>query len=139
MNFKYQLWRNNSAPEQVAEKVAETLRNNGLNVTQNASEISVSGLISYFNNGNAVINVDEKSINLSGNVKPNIAAMVCLGISIVLDIIGLFSECELEAVLGMALIIALGAAGTVGSIITFFFGKALLQHNLVALINSVEK
>ena len=139
MNFKYQLWRKNSAPEQVAEKVAETLRNNGLNVTQNASEISVSGLTSYFNNGNAVINVDEKSINLSGNVKPNIAAMVCLGISIVLDIIGLFSECELEAVLGMALIIALGAAGTVGSIITFFFGKALLQHNLVALINSVEK
>ena len=139
MNFKYQLWRDNSAPEQVAEKVAETLRNNGLNVTQDASEISVSGLTSYFNVGNAVINIDEKSINICGNVKPNIAAMTCFGISIVLDIIGLFSECELEYVLGMAFIIALGAAGTVGSIITFFFGKSLLWQNLVSLINSVEK
>ena len=139
MNFKYQLWRDNSAPEQVTEKVEETLRNNGLNVTKNGLEISVSGLTSYFNNGNAVINIDEKSINISGDVKPNIAAMVCLGVSIVLDIIGLFSECELEAVLGMALIIALGAAGTIGCIITFFFGKALLKQNLVSLINSIER
>ena len=139
MNFNYRVMKNNPAPEQFAEKIAEALRNDGNNVSCHATEISVSGLKSYFNSGSAVINVDEKSIRVSGTVQPNIIAIVCIALSIVFDCIGLFGECELEKVLGMALIIALGAAGTVGSVIAFFFGKALLRQNLAVLINSVEK
>ena len=136
LDFKYQ--KRIANKEQLSEKIAEALRDNGVSASENNGEIAVSGLKSYFNTGSATIKVDDAVVSVEGSVKPSVAAMVCMAISFIFDMLGLFSSCELEAVLVMALVIALGAAGTIGSLITFFVGKELLRQNIALLVSSVE-
>ena len=137
LNFKYR--KRVANKERLAEKIAEVFRDNGIGASENNGEIAVSGLKSYFNTGSATIKVDDTTVTVEGSVKPSVAAMVCMAISFIFDMLGLFCSCELEAVLVMALVIALGAAGTIGSIIMFFAGKEFLRQNVALLVGSAEK
>ena len=140
LDFKYQQ-KLVSTPvkEELAAKIAEALKADGIDAAVNGCEVSAKGLKAYFNQGAASITVGDDSIKVEAAVIPNIAASACMAISLIFDLIGLFSSCELEDVLVMALVIALGAAGTIGSLITFFMGKELLRQKLALLINTQVK
>ena len=140
LNFGYQKSVNAvESKEQLIFKITEAMQKNGIVVNSGNDEITASGLKSYFNTGDVAIKVEDTSIKVDGCVKPSISAIICIVISLIFDFIGLFGECELEEVLCMALVIALGAAGTIGCIITFLFGKELLSQKIALIINSVDK
>ncbi len=140
LDFKYQKTVGEAlSKEQLSEKITDALRNNAYDVSENNGEIVVKGLKSYFNSGCAVIKVNDAAVTVEGKVMPSIAAFICMGLSVIFDCIGLFGECDMSMVLVMALVISLGAAGTIGSIITLLFGKELLRQNLALLICSAGK
>ena len=139
LDLKYRKSINADKEEQIEKKLAEQLSANGINFDEYDGNIELKKINTLFAAGSASIKVKEGAIKLEGKVMPSIAGLICVVLSVIFDCIGLFGECEFEAVLAMVLVIALGAAGTIGSIITFFVGKELLQQKLVALINNIEK
>ena len=139
LDLKYRKSINADKEEQIEKKLAEQLSANGINFESYDGNIELKKINTLFAAGSASIKVKDGAIKLEGKVMPSIAALICIALSIIFDCIGLFGECEIEAVLGMALVIALGAAGTIGSIITFVVGKELMLQKLISLINSIEK
>ena len=139
LDLKYRKSINADKEEQIEKKLAEQLSANGINFDEYDGNIELKKINTLFAAGSASIKVKDDTIKLEGKVMPSIAGLICIVLSVIFDCIGLFGECEFEAVLAMVLVIALGAAGTIGSIITFFVGKELLQQKLVALINNIEK
>ena len=139
LDLKYRKSINADKEEQIEKKLAEQLSANGIDFESYDSNIELKKINTLFAAGSVSIKVKDGAIKLDGKVMPSIAGLICIVLSVIFDCIGLFGECEIEAVLCMALVIALGAAGTIGSIITFVVGKELLLQKLVALINSIEK
>ena len=139
LDLEYRKLINVNNAEQTEKKLEEQLSANGINFESDDGNIELKKINTLFASGKASIKVKDDKIKLEGKVMPSIAALICIVLSIIFDCIGLFGECELADVLGMVLIIALGAAGTIGSIITFFVGKELLLQKLTTLINSIEK
>lgn len=139
LDLEYRKLINVNNAEQTEKKLEEQLSANGINFESDDGNIELKKINTLFASGKASIKVKDDTIKLEVNVMPSIAALICIALSIIFDCIGLFGECEIEDVLGMVLIIALGAAGTIGSIITFFVGKELLLQKLTTLINSIEK
>lgn len=139
LDLEYRKLINVNNAEQTEKKLEEQLSANGINFESDDGNIELKKINTLFASGKALIKVKDDKIKLEVKVMPSIAALICIALSIIFDCIGLFGECELEDVLGMVLIIALGAAGTIGSIITFFVGKELLLQKLTTLINSIEK
>lgn len=139
LDLKYRKSINADKEEQIEKKLAEQLSANGINFDEYDGNIELKKINTLFAAGSASIKVKDGAIKLEGKVMPSIAGLICVVLSVIFDCIGLFGECEIEAVLCMALVIALGAAGTIGSIITFVVGKELLLQKLISLINSIEK
>ena len=137
LDFKYQ--KRIANKEQLSEKIAEALRDNGVSVGENNGEITATGLKSYFNVGSATIKVDDAVVSVEGSVKPSVAAMVTGAICIVLLCIFLFTNIDsFDTMLGVIVSGIFGVSGLIGSIITFFVGKELMRQNIALLVSSVE-
>ena len=140
LNFSYRAAVENGEPkEQLAARIAETLRKNNYDVTEQGGDITVKGLKAYFNSGSAVIKVDDKGVSVEGKTLPSVPGWICIAISVLLDLKGATTSCKIEDVLVVVTVIALGMAGTIGSIITFFFGKELMRRELALMIARAEK
>ncbi len=135
--FKYQ--KNFENKEKLAEKIAEAFRCNGYDAVESYDGIAVKGVKSCFNVGSATIKIDGSTAKVEGKIMPSIAAMICAALSLIFDIIGLCVGGTTETVLLLALVIALGAAGTIGTIITFFLGGKLVRQEVALMVNSAGK
>jgi hypothetical protein len=139
LDLEYRKSINADQEEQTEKKLAEQLAANGINCESYNGNIELKKINTLFAAGSVSIKVKDGAIKLEGKVMPSVAALICIALSIIFDCIGLCGECQIENVLGMALVISLGAAGTIGSIITFFVSKELMLQKFVVLINSIEK
>lgn len=124
--------------EQLVKKLVKQLQANGIACKNIDGNILLNKFNLLFATGFASIKVNDGLITLQGNVRPSLAGIICMILAIIFDCIGLFSECSIEEVLGLVWIIALGAAGTIGCIITFFVSVELLRQKLAALMNCIE-
>ena len=140
LDFKYQaMLGEGQDKEQVAAKLTGILQHAGYSVDNQGGELKVGALKSYFTTGTASVKVDENGVSVEGKVMPSVAALVCIAITLILDVRGLFGSVPLPEVLIAATGIAVGAAGTIGCIVTFFFGKMLMRNELALRINQAIK
>ena len=138
LDFKYQ--KNIANNEQLSEKIAEALRDNGISASENNGQITVTGLKTYFNVGSAAIKVEDTAVRVEGSVKPSVAAIITMAVCVLLTCIFLFKDLNsVDDMLGALVLGIFGVSGLFVSIVTFFMGKEFMRQNVALLVNSADK
>ena len=141
LDFKYQAaLGEGQTKEQVAAKLTEFLQSGGCTVNNQGGDLVVSGMKNCFNAGSATIKINEKEVCVECKIMPSIPLFCGIGVSVLLDLIGLFKKIAAFEDLALAIIAtAFGAAGTIGCVVAFFAGKELLRHELALIVGRATK